>query len=158
MSESAWPVAMPVGHRSCGRGGYWHSVLDADGAQVLDAALARLKIGCNPLQYKFVRQELKARMRSAINGELELATRDERLDVRATRRHPEVLELHSFSGAFIEDQRRWVRLYFTEPAMRERQMLALALEWKVDEPEGANEQDQHIDLAYERGVRDLTET
>lgn len=158
MSVLAWAIAMPVGRRSCKDGGQWCSALDESGTEVLDASLRRLKESCTALQYRFVRQELRARMKSAVNGDLELTTEEERLDVMATRRHPEVLELQSFSGAFIADERRWVRLYFTEPAVRERQMLALALEWKVDDPEGKPEQDSHIDLAYERGLRDLTET
>ncbi len=153
-----WELAEPVAVRSTRSGGDWRLCRADNGGNTWYALdLPAIRSELRPLDFKILLNEIKVKMQRAEKGQLRLETlQNPGGEVEQTRAQPLVLKM-GFSAKMTPNlTRRHVRIYFTEPRHRARELLLLYIVSKADGRVGIKEQTQHIHLACLRGHVDLS--
>ncbi|WP_165216318.1 hypothetical protein [Schaalia sp. ZJ1691] len=145
-------IAQPPGIRSTKEGGYWENAKSKDGRIYLqdDFRAIRANVSLTDKGWAMFLAELNKAMTRAENGRWNFDTTRDKGIVCQTRRHEEVLEARLKTTVDADGAHWLVRLYFTEPECEEGLLLSLCMGWKVPGQAGLDQQDRHIDQAYER--------
>lgn len=109
----------------------------------------RAKHSITDVDWNLIVEELSQLLRQAENGGLNFDADRKRGVVCQTVRCPDILEARLSRTLGVEEGRRLLRLYFTEPEAKDGLLLSLHLRDKSDGKSGLAEQDQHIDEAQE---------
>lgn len=151
-------MAKPAGVRSCwrdfqaevrGDGGSWELCRARNGGTPVWDEIRRALASFPADEELLLRGELGRLMDLAKKGELHFG-RGEGFDVDFMECTRDVLEL-KFPGCQSElGEQLHLRVYFTEPAARPRELLLLAAHAKRDSPVGLAEQNEWAEIAQER--------
>lgn len=143
-------LAEPPGVRSCRDGGEWTWCRASGGRPhvLLEVEELKKRIKTDVERNAMV-AELADRMRLAEQGDLKY-DEGEGGDVVQMEVAKRVLEVRLPDRHDEDGERHHVRMYFTEPAHVDRQLLALKLAWKHPGEIGLEEQNQHAIEASNR--------
>lgn len=150
VKEPGFPVTSPIAKRSTilpgsisGEGGRWEYC----GPPTFQSQLETLRLMVrDSREFKVLRQQLHRLMARAEIGKLTYGKSD---DVVEIRREPSVLELRLTTTVQFPNEKRKVRLYFSEPDLLDGVLLASKIAGKPATEAGLDLQDEHTEYAFE---------
>ncbi len=139
------------GARSCRLGGYWRNAVDNHWRPYLTREMSELRAcGIGEDEWQMLLAEVHQLLQDAEAGRLNFDTTYTKGVVCKARSAHDVLEARLELTVDLDGERRYMRLYFSEPDDEDRLLLSLSFRHKRGGMIGLEEQDGHIAEAQER--------